>query len=220
MFYKEYLLLILICSVILTGCNSYTEEKAEVRRNKVQIDAQFSDLENRILDLHRQEESMDASEVESQLHSLAKELYEVDLYWRLTFEKVVRLFGGGSEAQAELYPSINNENAHIKFGLRQKINLYRIHDILALRCSSVESFCDFFSMRRGIDWNRWYARRNPFVPIGRGSQRSVLRKRFNIPDDEMERLEERIDDEWEKTEFTGLKYSDELEKWEKETGLY
>ena len=57
MFYKEYLLLILICSVILTGCHSeHSEEKDFVRRNKPRIDAEIDDLKERVANFLRQEE--------------------------------------------------------------------------------------------------------------------------------------------------------------------
>ena len=69
---RPYLLLILICSAILTGCHS--EQKDFVRRNKPRIDVKIAALFERVDNFFRQEEDLDYDELETQSYNLLKEL--------------------------------------------------------------------------------------------------------------------------------------------------
>ena len=141
---RPCLLLILSCCAILTGCNS--EEKAQVRRNKVQIDAEWSQLVDSINDSIEQKKATvidywNGVEEETQF---ALDIWELENHYRETLRQAHDL-GIFDELYPEDYKGVDDLVRHI--GSKREV-ITALHSSVALRVVNPYQFMSWISDTR------------------------------------------------------------------------
>ena len=154
---RPCLLLILSCCAILTGCNS--EEKAQVRRNKAQIDAELADVLQRVTDLISQEEDLDFEELSSQAHSLCTELDQLEMHYSKANYKAQDL-GIDDELYLEDYKGINEMGTALA---ELDSAMMSLCELVALRVSYPDAFIYFLKDQPAVDWDEFIYRRSKLI---------------------------------------------------------
>ena len=151
---RPYLLLILICSAILTGCHS--EQKDFVRRNKPRIDVKIAALFERVDNFIRQEEDLEYDELKTQSYNLLKELDSLEWEHELNFWKAQYL---GVDRELYLHdPNSDSfpfpdEASEMHTAIRESAE--RLMNLVGLRVRSPYEFVTFLE-QDGVCWdNLW-----------------------------------------------------------------
>ena len=147
---RPYLVLILICSAILTGCNS--EEKAQVRRNKVQIDAEWSQLVASINDfIEREKDTVFESDRWARQESkFASDIAELDRHYAETWNRAYQL-----GIFDELYPKDYKGRDETLSFYGSKTDIVRaLHESVALRAKSPREF-QYWICNNSVLWKEF-----------------------------------------------------------------
>ena len=201
---RPYLLLILICSAILTGCHS--EQKDFVRRNKPRIDVKIAALFERVDNFFRQEEDLDYDELETQSYNLLKELdsleWEHELnFWKAQYLGVDReLYLHDPNSGPSIFPDEVSEmhTANWEYAVR-------LLNLVALRVRSPYEFVTFLE-QDGVCWdNLW--------PSGYRLSELFDDRFGDDPNYDSEKTKSQILKQYEKSEQIGDQRSEILFQW-------